>query len=76
MIISLSKKKENVQLVIFQNMLVIYLSINLFADIKKVYEFQSYNYLKNKMALSLFLVFNIVYFDNYCSVTLYDSLIF
>lgn len=56
----------------FKDILIVYLSINLFANIKTSYGFQGYYYLK-KIALSLS---NIVYSDTLYLITLYNSSFF
>lgn len=54
----------------------VYLSINLFVNIKISYNIWKYYYLKNKVTLLLWSLFNIIYFDTNCLFILYDNLFF
>lgn len=54
----------------------VYSSINLSADIKTGYSFQAYHYLKDRVALSLLLLSDIIYYDTNCIVILCDSSFF
>lgn len=50
---SQSKEKEILQLTAFKSILIVYLSINPFTNIKTDYGFQRYHFLKDKVALLL-----------------------